>query len=178
MNSFIKDLNFGKKYELIFAKLTNKKFIQTVGLSSYDIELNYNNKIIKYEVKTDKKTYHTGNFAVEFMSNNKLSGISTSTANYWVFIEIIDYEEDNDDKNYDFYIYVIPIEKLKELIKINNFKVLSVCGNKNKVYLIPRRYISYYYVNYKNNREFFIDKMCKNDRNYSIEELETMINSL
>lgn len=181
MNSFKKDLEFGKKYELIFAKLTNQIYKQTTGLIPYDIELYYNNEIIKYEVKTDKRTYTTNNFAVEFESNEKPSGISISKADYWLFIEIINYNKSNDDNhNYEFNLYLISTSDLKDLIKFHDFKTLNVCENgKNKIYLINKKYLSKYYVNHKNNKNFFIYKK-KETKNidYSVEELDTMLNNL
>jgi hypothetical protein len=40
----------------------------------------------KVEVKTDRMAHTTGNIAVEFRCNGRLSGISTTEADYWAFV--------------------------------------------------------------------------------------------
>lgn len=61
----------------------------------------------KIEVKTDLQAKQTGNVFVEYRSRGKLSGISTSEADYWCFI-ISNYQ-----------LTMIATEKLKELARQN-----------------------------------------------------------
>ena len=39
----------------------------------------------KIEIKYDRKTKETGNIFIEFQSRNKLSGISTTQADFWTY---------------------------------------------------------------------------------------------
>jgi len=59
----------------------------------------------KIEIKYDRKTKETGNIFIEFQSRNKLSGISTTQADFWTY-----YIDD------DFCI-TISTKKLKEKMK-------------------------------------------------------------
>lgn len=61
----------------------------------------------KIEVKTDLQAKQTGNVFVEYRSRGKLSGISTSEADYWCFIV----------SNYQ--LAMIATGKLKELARQN-----------------------------------------------------------
>jgi len=63
----------------------------------------------KIEVKSDRMAKKTGNIYIEYMCNNKPSGISTSTSNIYVYYII------NDDKDYN--AYIIPTLELKEMIE-------------------------------------------------------------
>jgi hypothetical protein len=60
----------------------------------------------KIEVKYDRLAHKTGNIYVEVYSRNKPSGISTSKANYWIFII--------DKKSYGI---LINIKRLKDICK-------------------------------------------------------------
>lgn len=64
---------------------------------NFDIDLRYGNTgeehVLallnggkKVEVKTDRMAHKTGNIAVEFRCRGRLSGISTSEADYWAFV--------------------------------------------------------------------------------------------
>tara|TARA_Y100001938_G_C7813215_1_gene292935 strand:+ start:110 stop:472 length:363 start_codon:yes stop_codon:yes gene_type:complete len=56
------------------------------------------------EVKNDLKAPHTGNLFIEYMSRGKLSGISTTEADFWCF-----YVQD--------VFMIIPTDKLKEMVE-------------------------------------------------------------
>lgn len=64
-NNFKYDLKVGKLAEKNLSKLLSGKNI---------------------EVKLDRWTQITGNIAVEYMNRGKLSGISTSKADFWCFV--------------------------------------------------------------------------------------------
>jgi hypothetical protein len=65
-SSFTHDLEFGE---------TGEDFINDIFTSGK-----------KIEVKTDRIAHKTGNIFIEYYSRNKPSGISTTDANYWVYI--------------------------------------------------------------------------------------------
>lgn len=83
----------------------------------------------KVEVKIDYMAHITGNLFVEIMSRGKYSGLSTTEANYWIFIIYF--------KNY---CLILQTEKLKQLCKhyhsIKGF-VNGGDNNTSKGVLIP-----------------------------------------
>lgn len=83
----------------------------------------------KVEVKTDSMAHLTGNAFIEVYSRGKLSGISTTTADYWLYrIEKLDTS------------IIVKTERLKELVKkhhaINGFKE-GGDNNTSKGVLVP-----------------------------------------
>jgi len=62
----------------------------------------------KVEVKTDFMAHATGNLFVEVYSRGKKSGISTTIADYWIFIIY-----------YQNLTLILPTDKLKKIIKQN-----------------------------------------------------------
>ena len=60
----------------------------------------------KIEVKTDSKAHQTGNMFIEVYSRGKASGISTTTADYWI------YRIEGKDT-----AIIISTNRLKELVK-------------------------------------------------------------
>jgi hypothetical protein len=149
--NFRKDISVGENGERIlieFYKQYGGKFIK----KSSDSEMPYwdlmfefpDNKIVKTEVKTDVwvipgKTLSSGyvvmgkdrgNLFIEKECRGKGSGISITTADWWVNI---------------FYhlneIWFIQVDKLKKLIEENDFKVTEQSGDEGSNtsgYLIPR----------------------------------------
>ena len=90
----------------------------------YDLDLELQNKNITIEVKFDDMCLKTGNFAVEFESRNKPSGISKTQCDFWCFI-------DSNDKS-----YFIELSKLKSLCK-GKKKIQTKCEDSwNRIYLI------------------------------------------
>jgi len=119
---FIKEFMIGKGYEYI-SDNKNKK---------YDLLMSYDNKEIKYEIKTDvyvSPDYDTGNIVVEFESRGNPSGISVTEADYYVYFM----PKLNE-------IWNIKMDKLRSLIKTNNFREVSGGddGSNTKMYLIKR----------------------------------------
>ncbi len=106
-SDFSHDLQLGKKGENLLAKIL---------LLKGD----------KIEVKTDFQAKQTGNLFIEYKSRNKLSGLTTTKAEYWAFL--ISNEQ----------IIIIETNKLKELCKINGLKrVTGGDNNTSKGILIP-----------------------------------------
>jgi len=80
----------------------------------------------KIEVKTDLQATQTGNVFIEYKSRDRLSGLSTSKADYWAFL--ISNEQ----------IIIIETNKLKELCKTKGLKrVDGGDNNTSKGILIP-----------------------------------------
>jgi len=85
--------------------------------NKYDIKLNG----VKYEVKIDEKAIKTNNLFIEFKSNNKPSGITTTKAQYYNFI-----------LPYPIPIYLlIETFKLKKLIEELKYKFIYQPNNIN-----------------------------------------------
>lgn len=61
----------------------------------------------KVEVKTDRMAHVTGNIYVEVYSRGKASGISTTQANYWIFII--------EKKDYSL---IVSVEKLRDICRV------------------------------------------------------------
>ena len=80
----------------------------------------------KIEVKTDLQATQTGNVFIEYKSRDRLSGLSTSKADYWAFL--ISNEQ----------IIIIETNKLKELCKTKGLRrVDGGDNNTSKGILIP-----------------------------------------
>ena len=91
---FLDDLEEGKYGEYLF-----QRYLQLKGLNVqpapesefpfYDIASILYGKKHTYEVKTDRLIHKTGNFYIEFLNINRmsLSGIFTSTADFYVYID-------------------------------------------------------------------------------------------
>ena len=84
---FKKQLFDAQKYERIAADKVCKKDNVTVThfCTTYKYDFETSNDIT-YEVKHDKASVYTGNFFIEFISDDKPSGISISEAHYHVLI--------------------------------------------------------------------------------------------
>lgn len=139
LDNFIEDLKFGEKYEYELLKyLDYEKFEKSDGyFKEYDIKIFKNNKIKTYEVKADRFSHKTGNFCIEYKSNNKLSGISTTTAKYWAVFVIINSEK--------YELYIIPT---KSIIKKINKKLYTrdvlIANKKNNCYLFNKNLFEKY----------------------------------
>tara|TARA_R100001460_G_scaffold53627_1_gene92772 strand:+ start:99 stop:458 length:360 start_codon:yes stop_codon:yes gene_type:complete len=86
------------------------------------------------EVKTDRdaiKNKCTGNVFIEYMSRDKLSGISTTQAKWWAFV--ISNEQ----------IILIETNKLKKLCKLKTLiRVSGGDNNTSKGILLPIKYLT------------------------------------
>ncbi|MEY4334770.1 MAG: uncultured phage MedDCM-OCT-S30-C28 [Bacteroidota bacterium] len=85
-NSFTHDLKFGEEAEDWVKKLLSNGF--------------------KVEVKNDRLIHKTGNIFIEYESRGKPSGLSTTTANYWIYrMNELDIA------------FIIPTDKLKKICR-------------------------------------------------------------
>jgi hypothetical protein len=90
--SFQDDLAIGKQIELECLKLIRRHRPCAVivdAYKGYDIWIPETHRSV--EVKYDKKSLETGRWLIEVEMNNKPSGLSTSTADLWVFFNGVDW---------------------------------------------------------------------------------------
>ena len=120
-NDFKYDLEIGKEGETIVHKILSGK---------------------KLEVKRDSWTGRTGNLAIEYESRGKPSGISTTEAEYWVFVLSKEYE--------DKVIIIIETDRLKDVARkyYMNGKIKKMGDSNTSIaVLIPLVEISNFIVN-------------------------------
>ena len=134
--NFKEDIKTGEQGEEFIKNFLISKgfiFLNNNNDNKYDLLMSFEGLEIKYEIKTDvllSKKNDTGNLVVEFESRNKPSGISVTESNYYVYY-IPKLGE----------IWNINMDKLRELIKSENFKIVSGGdkGSNTKMYLISRK---------------------------------------
>ena len=121
-------LNFYKQYEQKAAFLLSKilKCNDYIFNDDFRYDIKFTNINLTFEIKNDNMMTKTGNIAIEYNYNNKLSGILTTQANYYII---------NDRINY----YMIETIILKQLIDKNNF--VYVKNNNTYCYLIDNKLI-------------------------------------
>ena len=72
---FFEDLKFGQTYEEELIKYLDFDFynmcVRNKSFKSWDIEIIKDNIKTYYEVKSDRKTFQTGNIAIEYECNKK-----------------------------------------------------------------------------------------------------------
>jgi hypothetical protein len=126
----------------LLCNIKDEEFIKFNHDDKYDIKTNKG----KYEIKTDSNYKKYNSVFCEFMSNNKLSGIQTTKADYYIFVcPNNNFYEIN-------YIYIFEINILKYVIeKYNPFKRNAPCRDyKNNIYsinigyIIPKKYLNEY----------------------------------
>lgn len=125
-NNFHNDLELGLKYESRARdRIVDKYSYRIIKVSAgneprYDFKaLNEKtNEKIRYEVKTTKQQYNT--IFVEYQYKNKPSGINSTTANYYIFVDV------SDDEQY----YLIKTSLLKQIIEKHTMKIApNYCKN-------------------------------------------------
>ena len=133
MKSFFSDLAFGKSFESYAMQILGQECTPAPAgrFKPYD----FISDNIKYEVKSDKMTYKTGNLFIEYECSCEPSGISTSEAQMLFYFVI------NEDGSPD-RIYLIETGFLKNLIASSDFKCVSGGdGYRVKGYLIPENHV-------------------------------------
>lgn len=152
MNKFQKDLATGQEYEkrsLLYLDYDTYKFIEGY-FKEYDLEITKDGVKTTIEVKSDKQASLTGNLAIEYECNKKPSGISTTTADFWIYF-IVFPEEDKEE------VYKIPLEDLKNLIK-GCRQVSGGDGYRSRMYLLPKSVVQKFLtkpldlINFKNKK--------------------------
>ena len=86
MSSFNEDLERGFEVEYAVLEIIRKKYPSASLINAYkgyDIWVPELHKSV--EVKYDPMSNETGNIVIEIEMNGKLSALSTTTADYWVF---------------------------------------------------------------------------------------------
>lgn len=129
MGKFHKDLSFGNKYEFEYSKVKGLTKPHCVKNSFYDI---ITEEGIKYEIKSDRYTYKTGNFCIEFECSNKPSGISITQSDFYGYFVVIN------DKDYQ--LYTIPTSYIREIITDKKYNRIMKGGDgyKSKFYLFNK----------------------------------------
>jgi hypothetical protein len=141
MSSFHSDLAFGDKYqEQYIASMTPQPSYLEVkkgNFKPYDFVADN----VKYECKADRMAHKTGNLCIEYQSRGKPSGISTSEADYWIYMLVAPDGAVSDT-------FKIPGDILKEEIEKKSY-TRDVSGGDNwtnKMYLFPKNVFCQYRV--------------------------------
>jgi hypothetical protein len=130
MTNFKGDLKLGNKYEIKATGLFEYDScdIKKGKFKAYDFSFKKDNKETFVEVKSDRIAHKTGNLCIEYKCNNLDSGITTTTAHYWVYYVIGDKKDD---------VYIIPTDELRK-IACSFRSVNGGDGFRSKMYLVPR----------------------------------------
>jgi hypothetical protein len=97
-------------------------------LKEYDIIGTFKDIPVTFEVKNDKMSLDTGNFGIEYESWGKPSGITTTTAKYWIHKMYGDY-------------YITPVKVVKDMIAQKQYFRTVIGGDKGsntKMYLFKK----------------------------------------
>jgi len=156
MSTFLENKNFGEKYENIFIDKYLESHIKKVNdeneleciethpdgsFKDWDIKVTLSDQSVStYEVKCCRNSYKSGLMCLEFSYRNRPSGIASSKADYFVYISIINEQEEN--------VYVVPSCVLKEkLTRPENYKQI-ICGRikQSKALLVPLTEIEKYLI--------------------------------
>ena len=125
-NSFTHDLAFGEEAEDWVKKLLSNGF--------------------KVEVKNDRLIHKTGNLFIEFESRGKPSGLSITTADYWI------YRMSELDSS-----LTLPVNSLKDICRsyYKQNKHLKIGGDANtsKAFLVPLKELLNDIAGYERTRE-------------------------
>jgi hypothetical protein len=125
MNKFQSDLLFGQRYERILMNhIPYRSFVIENGyFPDYDVKVyKKNGSKSTYEVKADRQINIYSNICIEYMCNNKPSGISTSKAKYWAIFE---------PKGENYILYKIPSKIIRKYIEEQKY-FKNVIGGDNK----------------------------------------------
>lgn len=137
---FYRDLTFGIKYEDIaineYIEYDKYERPSEADRLYYDFLIN---DTIRYEIKADRLSYKTNNLCIELFNNNKLSGLNSTKADYYIYFII------NNDKIER--VYKISTDKLKELVK--DKKIISGGDYKKSKFVL---------LNINNLSDYIIDK--------------------
>lgn len=132
--NFESQLAFGIEEEIKFLKRLKETYPHSVKIEGSFKQFDFYIPDIesKIELKTDKKSNYTGNFVVETYHYGKPSGITTTTADFWVF---------NDGESY----YWVDPDTIKNIILTSGIKQARFVGNgdtvEKRAYLIPKEWI-------------------------------------
>ena len=158
MNKFQKDLATGQEYEkrsLLYLDYDTYKFIEGY-FKEYDLEITKDGLKTTIEIKSDKQASLTGNLAIEYECNKKPSGISTTTADFWIYFIVYDRIIDGVNHSRE-ECYKIPTDELRKLVK-KCHKVSGGDGNRSRMYLLKKSVVQKFLtkpldlINFKNKK--------------------------
>jgi hypothetical protein len=135
MPDFNKALAYGMMHEDRFLSRLKVHYPHSVKISGSFKQFDFYLADIdsKVELKTDIKSNETGNFVVETYHYGKPSGITTTTADFWVF---------NDGKHY----YWVDPDTIKNLILTSGLRQARFVGDgdtvEKRAYLMPKKWIT------------------------------------
>ena len=135
--TFHRDLKIGKKYEQVVLDSVKEKYPQAYIEDGYckDWDIYIPELKLGVEVKSDKKSMHTGNIVIEIEFNNKPSALSTTKAKYWVIYDGYDYNS-------------FLVNDIKRCIEENKLRYATFTGkgdvHSKKAYLIKKELLYKY----------------------------------
>lgn len=136
MNTFHKDLARGMEVEQKVCTMLQRTYpcaTLVKAFKGYDIWIPEISKSV--EVKYDPMSNKTGNIVVEIFMYNKPSALLTTTADFWIFHDDIEFVS-------------IPPKKIIECILLNELPLRSFIGNGDsvakKAYLVPKELLFSY----------------------------------
>lgn len=148
MSSFQESLVVGKESEKIVLNRIKHKYpnayIKDGYFKDYDIFIPEIDTSV--EVKKDFKSQHTGNVVIEIQMNGKLSALSTTKADWWVFH--LDDEE---------FIFIKP-EQIRNMIhreKLNPVEFVGKGDFASKIAYLVKKDILFVYGNHLMIRKLF-----------------------
>jgi hypothetical protein len=145
-SKFEKNLKQGHLYEreaYHYLEYDTIKHDDTVYRKEYDFIVTKDGKPIKIEVKSDRQASKTNNLAIEYECNNKPSGLSSSTADYWMYFIV--YPDRHE-------CFKIPIDDLRIIVKTCK-QVSGGDGMRSKMYLVRKSLVAKYLVEKINRAE-------------------------
>lgn len=156
MSTFLENKNHGEKYENIFIEKYLESHIKKVNdeneleciethpdgsFKDWDICVTLSDQsVLTYEVKCCRNSYRSGLMCLEYSYRDRPSGIAASKADYFVYISIINEQEEN--------VYVVPSHVLKDkLTRPEKYKRI-ICGRikQSKALLVPLAEIEKYLI--------------------------------
>lgn len=142
--TFITDLQFGNKFQAEYIKTMIPTPLNIEIMEGYYKEYDFIADGIKYEVKSDRMTFATGNICIEYECSGKPSGISLSTADFWIYIVL--------DKQQIVETYKIPSSFIKSQIEAKTYTRECKGGDnwKCKLYLFKKSMFDSYKCHVKN----------------------------
>lgn len=141
MTTFHSDLAFGDKYqERYITSMTPQPSYLEVK-KGYFKPYDFIADNVKYECKADRMAHNTGNLCIEHFSRGKPSGISTTEADFWIYMLVAPNGEISST-------FKIPLDVLKEQIEKKAYtrEVSGGDNYSNKMYLFPKSVFTDYLV--------------------------------
>lgn len=124
VGNFSEDLKLGQLIEDLAIDMlivnSNVELLNKNNDYRYDFVMSDNTK---YEVKFDRKSFLTKNIYIENMAFGKLSGINRTQADYYIIV--VPQSQSGSYNLYNLDYYLIPVSKIKELIKDKKYTYIN-----------------------------------------------------